>query len=134
MRGVYRKHHLPNYSVFDEKRYFQAGNEPLVFGYGPITFGVNVCEDMWYPDGPAVAQAGEGGAELLINLSSSPFFRGKTRNRERMLATRAADNVALRRVRQPGGRAGRAGVRRQLGDPRPARRDRSPAPAPSRRT
>ncbi len=95
VRGVYRKHHLPNYSVFDEKRYFQAGNEPLVFGYGPVTFGVNVCEDMWYPDGPAVAQAGEGGAELLICLSSSPFFRGKTRNRERMLATRAADNVAV---------------------------------------
>jgi len=95
VRGVYRKHHLPNYSVFDEKRYFQAGNEPLVFGYGPITFGVNVCEDMWYPDGPAVVQAGEGGAELLINLSASPFFRGKTRNRERMMATRAADNVAV---------------------------------------
>jgi NAD+ synthase (glutamine-hydrolysing) len=95
VRGVYRKHHLPNYSVFDEKRYFQAGNEPLVFGYGAVTFGVNICEDMWYPGGPAVAQAGEGGAELLINLSSSPFFRGKTRNRERMLSTRAADNVAV---------------------------------------
>ena len=95
VRGIYRKHHLPNSSVFDEKRYFQSGNEPLVFGYGAITFGVNVCEDMWYPDGPAVVQAGEGGAELLINLSSSPFFRGKTRNRERMLATRAADSVAM---------------------------------------
>ena len=95
VRGIYRKHHLPNYSVFDEKRYFQAGNEPLVFGYGAVTFGVNICEDMWYPGGPAVAQAGEGGAELLINLSSSPFFRGKTRNRERMLSTRAADNVAV---------------------------------------
>jgi NAD+ synthase (glutamine-hydrolysing) len=95
VRGVYRKHHLPNYSVFDEKRYFQAGNEPLVFGFGQVTFGVNVCEDMWYPGGPAVAEAGEGGAELLLNLSSSPFFRGKTRNRERMLATRAADNVAV---------------------------------------
>jgi NAD+ synthase (glutamine-hydrolysing) len=104
VRGVYRKHHLPNYSVFDEKRYFQAGNEALVFGFGPITFGVNVCEDMWYPDGPAVAQAGEGGAELLICLSSSPFFRGKTRNRERMLATRAADNVAaVAFVNQVGG-------------------------------
>ncbi len=95
VQGVYHKHHLPNYSVFDEKRYFQAGREPLVFGYGPITFGVNVCEDMWYPDGPAVVQAAEGGAELLICISSSPFFRGKTRNRERMLATRAADNVAV---------------------------------------
>ncbi|MGH7725500.1 MAG: NAD+ synthase [Candidatus Eiseniibacteriota bacterium] len=95
VQGVYHKHHLPNYSVFDEKRYFQAGREPLVFGYGPITFGVNVCEDMWYPDGPAVVQTAEGGAELLVCISSSPFFRGKTRNRERMLATRAADNVAV---------------------------------------
>jgi NAD+ synthase (glutamine-hydrolysing) len=95
VRGVYHKHHLPNYSVFDEKRYFQAGREALVFGFGPITFGVNVCEDMWYPDGPAVAQAGEGGAELLLCLSASPYFRGKAQSRERMLATRAADNVAV---------------------------------------
>ncbi|MEO6461763.1 MAG: NAD+ synthase, partial [Candidatus Eisenbacteria bacterium] len=104
VRGIYRKHHLPNYSVFDEKRYFQAGHEPMVFGYGPVTFGVNVCEDMWYPDGPAVAQAEEGGAELLICISSSPYFRGKTRDRERMLATRAADNVAcVAFVNQVGG-------------------------------
>ncbi len=104
VRGIYRKHHLPNYSVFDEKRYFQAGREPLVFGYGDVTFGVNVCEDVWYPDGPAVAQAGEGGAELLLVLSSSPYFRGKTRDRERMLATRAADNVAcVAFVNQVGG-------------------------------
>jgi predicted amidohydrolase len=61
VRGVYRKHHLPNYSVFDEKRYFQAGNEPLVFGYGPITFGVNVCEDMWYPDGPRSSRRARAG-------------------------------------------------------------------------
>lgn len=104
VQGIYRKHHLPNYSVFDEKRYFQAGREPMVFGYGPITFGVNVCEDMWYPDGPAVAQAGEGGAELLVCISSSPYFRGKTEDRERMLATRAADNVAcVAFVNQVGG-------------------------------
>jgi NAD+ synthase (glutamine-hydrolysing) len=104
VRGIYRKHHLPNYSVFDEKRYFQAGQEAMVFGYGPITFGVNVCEDMWYPDGPAVAQAGEGGAELLVCLSSSPYFRGKIADRERMLATRAADNVAcVAFVNQVGG-------------------------------
>ena len=104
VRGIYRKHHLPNYSVFDEKRYFQAGAEPMVFGYGPVTFGVNVCEDMWYPDGPAVAQAGEGGAELLVCISSSPYFQGKTRDRERMLSTRAADNVAcVAFVNQVGG-------------------------------
>jgi NAD+ synthase (glutamine-hydrolysing) len=104
VRGVYHKHHLPNYSVFDEKRYFQAGREPMVFGYGPITFGVNVCEDMWIPDGPAVVQAAEGGAELIVCLSSSPFFRGKSKTRERMLATRAADNVAcVAFVNQVGG-------------------------------
>ncbi len=104
VRGIYRKHHLPNYSVFDEKRYFEAGQEAMVFGYGPITFGVNVCEDRWDPDGPAVAQAGEGGAELLVCLSSSPYFRGKIADRERMLATRAADNVAcVAFVNQVGG-------------------------------
>src|SRR5258706_347028 len=95
VRGVYHKHHLPNYSVFDEKRYFQAGKEALVFGFGPITFGVNGCEDMWCPVGPGVAQAGEGGAELLLCLSASPYFRGKAQSRERMMATRAADNVAV---------------------------------------
>ena len=57
-------------------------------------FGVSICEDLWYPDGPAREQAGPGGAQLLINISSSPFYLGKGGDRERMLATRAADNRA----------------------------------------
>src|SRR5215831_1137687 len=92
--GVYHKHHLPNYAVFDEKRYFQSGREPLVLNLGGVQLGVTICEDMWYPDGPHVLQA-QDGAEILLCLSASPFHRGKTRDRERMLATRAADNVAI---------------------------------------
>ena len=91
--GVYHKHHLPNYAVFDEKRYFQSGREPLVFKLGAAQFGVTICEDMWYPDGPHVLQAAEG-AEILLCASASPYHRGKTRDRERMLATRAADTVS----------------------------------------
>ena len=92
--GVYHKHHLPNYAVFDEKRYFQSGREPLVVNLGGVQLGVTICEDMWYPDGPHVWQA-QDGAEILLCLSASPYHRGKTRDRERMLATRAADNVAI---------------------------------------
>jgi NAD+ synthase (glutamine-hydrolysing) len=91
--GVYHKHHLPNYAVFDEKRYFQSGREPLVFKLGQAQFGVTICEDMWYPDGPHVLQAAAG-AEILLCASASPYHRGKTRDRERMLATRAADTVS----------------------------------------
>jgi NAD+ synthase (glutamine-hydrolysing) len=92
--GIYHKHHLPNYAVFDEKRYFQSGREPVVFHIDGIPFGVTICEDMWYPDGPHVLQAAEG-AEILLCASASPFHRGKTRDRERMLATRAADTVSV---------------------------------------
>jgi NAD+ synthase (glutamine-hydrolysing) len=93
--GVYRKQYLPNYSVFDENRYFQAGVEAPVFRWGEIVFGVNVCEDIWYPGGPTRAQAFLGGAQLVINISASPYHAGKGVHRERMLATRAADNVCV---------------------------------------
>ncbi len=93
--GVYHKTYLPNYSVFDEDRYFQAGNSDCVFQTGGVTFGVTVCEDIWSPTSPAETQALAGGAELLINISASPYYAGKRLNRERMIATRAADNVAI---------------------------------------
>lgn len=93
--GIYRKVHLPNYGVFDENRYFQAGGEAPVFRWGEATFGVNICEDIWHPDGPTVAQALLGGAQLIINISASPYHAGKGGFRERMLATRAADNAAI---------------------------------------
>jgi NAD+ synthase (glutamine-hydrolysing) len=93
--GVYRKQYLPNYSVFDENRYFQAGAEATVFCLGDVTFGVNICEDIWYPGGPTRAQAFLGGAQLIVNISASPYHAGKSAHRGCMLATRAADNTCL---------------------------------------
>jgi NAD+ synthase (glutamine-hydrolysing) len=93
--GVYHKQYLPNYGVFDENRYFQAGAEAPVFRWGDVTFGVNICEDIWYPGGPTRAQAFLGGAQLIVNISASPYHAGKGAHRERMLATRAADNIAV---------------------------------------
>ncbi len=92
--GIYHKHHLPNYAVFDEKRYFQSGRRPVIFTVAGVAVGVTICEDMWYPDGPHVLQAAEG-AEILLCSSASPYHRGKSRDRERMLATRAADTVSV---------------------------------------
>lgn len=91
--AVYHKHYLPNYGVFDEDRYFRAGDRPLVLSLGEAQIGVNICEDVWYPTGPAEAQA-LAGAQLIINISASPYHAGKRAARERMLATRAADHVA----------------------------------------
>jgi len=91
--AVAHKVYLPNYGVFDEERYFRAGERLLVFRWGKFLIGVNICEDIWYPAGPTEAQA-LFGAQLVINISSSPFHCGKGQVRERMLATRAADSVA----------------------------------------
>jgi NAD+ synthase (glutamine-hydrolysing) len=92
---VYHKHYLPNYGVFDEDRYFRSGDGIAVFRRGDLTFGVSICEDMWYPAGPPETQALKGGARLLINISASPFHAGKSYAREQMLRTRAADNAAV---------------------------------------
>jgi NAD+ synthase (glutamine-hydrolysing) len=93
--GVYHKQYLPNYGVFDENRYFQAGTETPVFelGEGGPAVAVNVCEDIWYPTGPTAPQT-LAGAELVVSINSSPYHAGKVRFREKMLATRAADHVA----------------------------------------
>jgi NAD+ synthase (glutamine-hydrolysing) len=93
--GVYHKQYLPNYSVFDENRTFQAGVEAPVFRWGDVTFGINICEDIWYPGGPTRAQAFLGGAHLIINISASPYHAGKGAHRGCMLATRASDNIAI---------------------------------------
>lgn len=95
LEAVYHKIHLPNYGVFDEKRYFQSGREFFVFSLRGITFGVNICEDIWHPGNPTRAQALYGGAEIIVNISSSPYHAGKGNLRERMLATRASDNIAI---------------------------------------
>src|SRR5262245_2012302 len=94
LKGVYRKNYLPNYSVFDEYRYFDAGQSAPVFIYGDLSLGVNICEDIWYPGGPAQIQA-LAGAQIIINISASPYHAGKGRDRERMLATRAEDYAVV---------------------------------------
>ena len=92
---VYHKIYLPNYGVFDEFRYFQPGSRCPVLQMDRATIGVSVCEDIWYPDGPVFQQALSGGAEVIINISSSPYHAGKRRWREMMLGTRAADNTVI---------------------------------------
>lgn len=92
--GVYHKQYLPNYGVFDENRYFSAGVAAPVFVIDGVAVGVTICEDIWYPGGAHATQAAAG-AEVLLNISASPFFVGKQGARERMLATRAADSGAI---------------------------------------
>lgn len=89
--GIYRKHFLPNYGVFDEQRYFARGERALVVEVGGVRVGITVCEDLWYPGGPGQWAAIDGNAELIVNLSGSPYHRGKGAERERMLAQRAGD-------------------------------------------
>jgi NAD+ synthase (glutamine-hydrolysing) len=92
--SIYHKIYLPNYGVFDENRYFQAGRECPVYIVDGVGVGVNICEDIWYEAGPATVQA-YAGAEVIVNISSSPYHAGKRYFRERMLGTRASDNVAI---------------------------------------
>lgn len=94
LKGVYRKIHLPNYGVFDEKRYFTAGKECPVYVIAGVSVGINICEDIWYESGPASAQA-YNGAEVLVNISASPYHAGKGESRKRMLINRATDNIAI---------------------------------------
>ena len=88
--GVCHKIRLPNYGVFDEFRYFSAGDRPLMFEMAGSLIGLNICEDIWYPDEPIGAQVAAG-ADLILNISSSPYRVGRTRTREEMLETRARD-------------------------------------------
>jgi len=94
LAGIYHKIYLPNYGVFDENRYFQAGQDCPVYTIAGIGVGVNICEDIWYEAGPATIQA-YSGAEVIVNLSASPYHFGRLKFRERMLSTRAADNVVI---------------------------------------
>ncbi len=89
-----RKAFLPNYGVFDEYRYFQRGTVFPVYVLNDVKIGVNICEDIWYPDGPVLYQALGGDAEVIININASPYHANKQIMRERMLATRAQDNAA----------------------------------------
>jgi NAD+ synthase (glutamine-hydrolysing) len=92
VRHAYRKCTLPNYGVFDEKRYFRAGRLAPVYRLGDWSIGVNICEDIWAPRGVPALQAGAG-ARLLINLSSSPYAAGKTKERAGLVRHRAAQHA-----------------------------------------
>jgi len=95
MIDAYCKTYLPNYGVFDEDRYFQAGKENFIFSLKSVPIGLSICEDLWYPGDPIRTQALYGGAELIVNISSSPYHAGKTVFREKLISTRASDNVAV---------------------------------------
>ena len=104
--GRYRKMALPNYGVFDEKRYFAPGEQPLVLEFqkrydvpqgplvrrtgraGDLLMGVSICEDIWVEEGPCRDEA-DGGSQLLVNISASPYHAGKLKERERLLSGRA---------------------------------------------
>ncbi len=88
--GVCHKMRLPNYGVFDEFRYFSAGARPTLFDLNGTVVGVNICEDIWYPDEPIGSQVAAG-ASLIVNLSASPYRIDRTHSREEMLETRARD-------------------------------------------
>ena len=92
--GTYHKIYLPNYGVFDENRYFRAGTECPVYVVNGVGIGINICEDIWYQAGPATVQA-YAGAEVIINISASPYHTGKGESREKMIAARASDTVAI---------------------------------------
>ncbi|MCX8082023.1 MAG: NAD+ synthase [bacterium] len=89
--GIYHKILLPNYGVFDEKRYFSSGDKPSIFNLSGILFGVNICEDIWYIDGPVKEQAKKG-AKFLINISASPYHMGKTLEREKIIREQCIRN------------------------------------------
>jgi NAD+ synthase (glutamine-hydrolysing) len=91
IRAIYHKMLLPNYSVFDEMRYFKSGQKPEVFNINDILFGVNICEDAWHLKGPTARQAGRG-AKIILTINSSPYNIGKIKERERIIQKNARDN------------------------------------------
>jgi NAD+ synthase (glutamine-hydrolysing) len=94
VKAVYRKRFLPNYGVFDEDRYFAPGRDLILLEHGKTLVGLTVCEDMWQP-GPPATDLALAGAELLVNISASPFHVGRDREREEMFVTRARDNSSF---------------------------------------
>jgi NAD+ synthase (glutamine-hydrolysing) len=94
VKAVYRKRFLPNYGVFDEERYFASGHDLVLLRLGEALVGVTICEDMWQP-GPPATDLALAGAQLLVNVSASPFHVGKDREREEMFAQRARDTSSF---------------------------------------
>jgi NAD+ synthase (glutamine-hydrolysing) len=92
--AIYRKCDLPNYGVFDERRYFEPGAEPALTEVEGMQVGLTVCEDIWHPGFPEADEVAAG-ALLVVNSSASPYHRGKGRAREGMIAERARTNGAV---------------------------------------
>ena len=98
----YFKHELPNYSVFDERRYFIAGESICVFTVNGLKVGVTICEDAWHPN--VMAQTAQAGAELIVNLNASPYHAGKVQQREKVISDRVLETkIPIVYVNQVGG-------------------------------
>jgi len=94
VQDVYRKHHLPNYGVFDEDRYFEPGDDRLLLDVAGTCVGLTVCEDIWI-EGPPSSELGAAGARLVANISASPFHIGKEREREDIVRRSARENDCI---------------------------------------
>ncbi len=88
----YRKINLPNYGVFDEKRYFEPGKTAIVVNFGLAAVGLSICEDVWVDDGPSALQVRHGRARIIVNISASPYHRRKGPEREKLMRRRAREN------------------------------------------
>ncbi|MFA5336117.1 MAG: NAD+ synthase [Candidatus Omnitrophota bacterium] len=92
---IYHKIMLPNYGIFDEKRYFVPGDESFIFKFEGLKIGLNICEDIWEGNGPASFEAMDMGAQVMINISASPYYSGKLQARESMLIKRAQETASI---------------------------------------
>jgi NAD+ synthase (glutamine-hydrolysing) len=92
VQAIYRKQHLPNYAVFDERRYFVPGDAPAVVGVGDAPVGLSICEDIWI-SGDHLSDVAAAGASLLVNVAASPYHRSKREEREQMIVQRARDHL-----------------------------------------
>ncbi|MBN1542876.1 NAD+ synthase [candidate division KSB1 bacterium] len=93
--AAYHKINLPNYSVFDEERYFQAGDRPMVLDLNGLRIGLSICEDIWVKNSVTETEALIGGADILLNLSASPYYMNKGRERKELLTARASFTGAV---------------------------------------
>jgi len=89
--GIYHKMNLPNYSVFDEKRYFKPGKKSVVFKFGDCILGISICEDIWHKDG-SIKLAASAGAKLILNINASPYYAGKIKVRQEVAKAQAKSN------------------------------------------
>ena len=95
IKAIYHKIQLPNYSVFDEQRYFDVDNTPIIIEMNKLKIGVSICEDIWIPNGVTEAQAFEGGAHILLNISASPYVAGKGYERIELMQKRAKQTRSI---------------------------------------